>query len=120
MTKHDHSDDLGALLRNHDPAGNRELAEADARLMRSRITNESGDRRSPGRRRLIWAVVVVVAALAIAVNLNNDRDAGEVSKNPMTSRATRQQSDEPTVRQIRYETAGGTRVIWTLNSEFEL
>ena len=122
-----HEDELKTFLREHDPAEGKSLSAEDASAMRRRILEAV-----PGRpRRQLWRPVlafVVMVGIVITVMIL-DRPTSVVE--PETAAVTQTARDdgdgvqsEPAVssdvRQIHYTTEGGTRIIWTLDPEFEL
>lgn len=120
MKEHEDSDRIGDLLRANDPARGAELSEVDARVMKTRILSEAEPRPPAGWRHPVWALIVLLVVLAIAVNLNHDNETEGLTSVPVVSNASQEEVVQPTVRQVQYETPGGTRVIWTLDSDFEL
>lgn len=120
-------DELGRILRDHDPAAGRALSPDDAarmkRLMMAAVGEEHG---SHLWRPALAAIAVMVLFVVAALLVGNPRR--EPSASPATQTAEHEPSqpdaeregDRPAVRQIQYTTEGGTRIIWTLDPDFEL
>ena len=120
-------DQVGRKLREYDPARDRELGEKDARQMRARILDSAGEPERPTWRRPALAFAAIVLAViagwfAIAPNLSNRANLTPVAHMepviPVDEEPLVQ--DDALTRQVQYTTPGGTRVVWTLDPDFEL
>ena len=109
---------LQELLKEGDPVVSEPpLPAADVQQIRRRVI-ALGQQREPGftgRRALLGAATVVLAAAAIGLVTwtgESGRTSGEdVPANGATV-------GQPATRQLIFETPGGTRVIWVFNPEF--
>ena len=107
------NEDIGERLRTADPVAREPgLSMREVQLMRRAIVAAGGDTRhagwSPWRLALAGTLAfTVVLALFIKTVLA-----------PVSPVSTGPQATEP--RQLQFETPGGTRVVWVLNSQFDL
>ena len=107
------NEDIGERLRTADPVAREPgLSTTEIQVMRRAILAAGADRRHAGRSpwRLALAgtlAFAVVLAVFIGTVLAPVRP---VSSGPPAT--------EP--RQLQFETPGGTRVVWVLNSQFDL
>ena len=91
------------LLRTHDPAANQSLTSVD----RARILQKVQMHR-PRWRPAAAAFAMLVIIVVVAAALVRPRDA-----HPIPQRVS-------TVRQVQYDTPGGTRILWTLDPDFHM
>ena len=124
-------DEIRQLLRRGDPAGDGEtLAPDEVARLRRKILAEIPSERPRGWRPA-WALGLSVAAAAVLVSivvfiwtpsspLRTDRRpvGSHTSATDLTTRGVRTQ--ERAVQQIQFVTPGGTRVIWTLDPDFDV
>jgi hypothetical protein len=111
--------DIRSLLDEADPVRREpELSEADATRMRSVIVSAA---RQPGRPSPFWSGALALAAAAVLTVV-----AGMLGERSLpTGRVSSQ--IEPAIapaaigerRQVQFSTPGGTRIIWTLDPEFQ-
>ncbi len=123
---------VGALLKLSDPLQSEEgLSRSDAALMKQALLEEAERAEGPG-----WIPLAAGAALAalslaalLLVRLPHSpaQGAGRDPSFPaggivVSNRALEPPGDEPrrAVRMIHFTTAGGTRVVWSLNPDFEI
>ncbi|HEX7151195.1 MAG TPA: hypothetical protein VF618_06885 [Thermoanaerobaculia bacterium] len=99
------NDRLSALLREHDPAAGRELAGDDVLRIRTAVLSSTRERRVSYAVRLSFATLALVL-FAGAWAAMRTREAAP--------------APQPQKRQIHYTTPGGTRIIWSLDPEFQL
>jgi hypothetical protein len=103
------------LLRDGDPAADAQLPAADVDRMRRAVVAAAREPRSspfPWFQPLAMAALVVIMIGAGA--LIADRAAWDDMPPPSAA------GEAPERRQLQFVTPGGTRIIWTFNSEFEL
>jgi hypothetical protein len=108
------SDDLRERLREADPVTRENgLSGADIDSMRrqilSRATGASERRRMVSTSRML--VVTVACALIVGLLMASRVERRE----PVNTKPQRVER-----RQLQFETPGGTRIIWSLNPDFEL
>ena len=110
-------DDLRTWLRRGDPSGNgAELPADEVRRMRQRILATPA---VPSRVRIVPLAVLTTAAALTALLLL--RPAPPVAPPGATSaRLANTTQSAPAPRQIRFTTDRGTRIVWTLDPDFEL
>jgi hypothetical protein len=107
------NEDIGERLRTADPVAREPgLSTTEVQVMRRAIVAAGGDTRhagwSPWRLALAGTLVfAVVLAVFIGTVLA-----------PVTPVSTQPPATEQ--RQLQFETPGGTRVVWVLNSQFDL
>jgi hypothetical protein len=104
------------LLRDGDPAADAQLPAADVDRMRRVVVAAA---REPRPSPFPWyqplamaALVVIMIGLGAAVGHRADWDVPRPSAAGLHEEAER--------RQLQFVTPGGTRIIWTFNSEFDL
>lgn len=111
--------DIRSLLDEADPLRREpELSEADATRMRSVIVSAA---RQPGRPSPFWSGALALAAAAVLAVV-----AGTLGERSLPTRQVSSQI-EPAIapaaigerRQLQFSTPGGTRIIWTLDPEFQ-
>ena len=118
--------ELKTILREHDPAAGKSLTAQEVSAMRRRVLAGVPDRPRRGVLRPALAFVVVVGIAIAALIMNRPKtpepDTAAVTQTVEGSgESTPVEPVAPThVRQIQYTTEGGTRVIWTLDPDFEL
>jgi hypothetical protein len=117
---------LRLRLRDGDPAaGNPELSPDESLRLRRRIMKAAAEPvPRPG-----FAPLLAVAASVLVISLGAyfwNESAGVTEKLPgeAARRQTNQQPDMPAdpdrpTRTIHFVTSGGTRIIWTLNPDFD-
>jgi hypothetical protein len=144
MRKRIRDDELQALLRRGDPAGDgRSLTQAERQEMRRTVLRAATEPAAPQIARApAWAAVLALLALAIPAgwhirqNSPAERHAeatGIAGPEAAASDATRMPHgatlEDPVtfaeppgrpVRHVLFSTPGGTRVIWTLNPDLKL
>ena len=116
---------LRAVLRAGDPAA--DLPALDAELLRRRMAAAQGE--APRRRALPWvAVAAAAAALSVFVVLGGtlprrqllpDVERGTahgIAATGATGGLPAAEADGPAVRQMQFQTPGGTRIIWMVGS----
>ncbi len=110
------NDDLRTWLRRGDPAaGAADLTLDETRLMRQRILATARETRRP--RFVPLAALVGAVALAAVLLL---RPAPVTMEYSTTVRPSVAETSERTARQVQFTTDSGTRIVWTLDPEFEL
>ncbi len=108
--------DLRQWLHRGDPAsGDTNLTLEETRLMRQRILATVRETRRP--RFVALAALAGAAALAAVLLLQPAPVTMETSTTVRPSVAER---SERTARQVQFTTEAGTRIVWTLDPEFEL
>ncbi|RMH18123.1 MAG: hypothetical protein D6696_13960 [Acidobacteria bacterium] len=119
MSEQRFDDELRALLRQGDPwTPDEALDGAEVARMRRRVLAAVGDERRAWRPRLAW---IGAAAVALALALGALRwPAGHPAPRPAMDLPGNAEAARSDRRQVRFTTAGGTRIIWTLSSELEL
>ena len=110
------NDDLRQWLHRGDPAcGDTDLTLEETRLMRQRILATVRETRRP------WfvplAALAGTAALAAVLLL---RPAPITMEPSTTVRPPVAERSEHNARQVQFTTESGTRIVWTLDPEFEL
>lgn len=108
--------DLRELLQEHDPAKDgRELASDELSSMREHVVQEA-ERPSQRRFRPIrWVTAAALLFLLVTSSWIWLRQG--VSEVPAQ---TEVEQSERRTRQVQFSTPGGTRIIWLLDSEFEV
>jgi hypothetical protein len=106
-------EDLREQLRTTDPvAGEPGLSQTEVQAMRRAVVSAATDTRragwSPGRLAVAGALAFTVV-LAVFAGSIFERGREE-SIPPLATE----------LRQLQFETPGGTRVVWVLNSQFDL
>ena len=110
------NDDLRQWLHRGDPAsGDTNLTLEETRLMRRSVLGTVRETRRP--RFVPLAVLVGAAALAAVLLV---RPAPVTIESSTTVRPSVAESSERTARQVLFTTESGTRIVWTLDPEFEL
>ncbi len=118
-------DEITWILREYDPAAGRELDPGQAARMKGSMLAATGETRPAPWRPVIAAlaamVVFVIATLLVSPPKTDPAPmtTHSVANEPMQP-AEASENDSPTVRQIQYTTEGGTRIIWTLDPNFQL
>jgi hypothetical protein len=105
---------LTALLREHDPAGGHELAAEEVLRIRTAVLSTRGERRTPVVARLVFATLALIL-FAGAWAATRDRETL-----PSPQQQIQTQPKPPEKRQIHYTAPGGTRIVWSLDPEFQL
>jgi hypothetical protein len=113
--------DLRTLLESADPVRNEPpLPDDDVQRMRRAVIAASEDSRAiPSLRWTQWTA----AALTVGVIATVGITYVERSQNDRTATVDDGPTVEPPVttpRQLQFVTAGGTRIIWVFNPEFEI
>jgi hypothetical protein len=109
--------DLRQALRERDPVGQEpSMSASDVQRMRATVLSAAGQLHERGG---WWPQPIVVAATLIlacgaGIMLAHRFPAREIP-GPAAVEAS-----APVRRQLQFETKGGTRVIWVLNSELDL
>jgi hypothetical protein len=114
--------DLREWLRTGDPVRSEPpLGDQDVQRVRRAVMAAAKECSStPGFRSMSWALAII-GLITFIVGTQSARLRS--TRNPGTSGAGRAVTAEPPVtapRQLQFVTAGGTRVIWQFNDEFEL
>lgn len=113
--KNPRKNDLRAWLRDGDPADDASLTPEETRRMRQSILAAAPDLRRP--RLVPWAAFAGAVALAALLLLRPEpilRDDSTTVRPPVT------EAPERTARQVQFTTDSGTRIVWTLDPDFEL
>jgi len=111
---------IGERLRQGDPVTREgDLPEADVRAMRRAILGAAPETPpaawSPGP---LWVGGMIAAALFLSTFIGPRLEqANEGSSSSSTSIVGSQSTEQ---RQLQFETPGGTRVVWVLNSGLDL
>jgi hypothetical protein len=120
-------DALCARLRDGDPLGGPDASLEEERALDRIARRLSILEPAPVRARFAFAVPLAVCALLAAVAWFGLRTAVPPAREAAESRpATAAASSnvaaaiEPETRQLQFETAGGTRVVWVLDPRFAL
>ena len=106
-----------ALLREGDPAADARLPAPDAERMRRVVvaaTREAQPAPFPWHRPLAMAALVVMM-IGVGAAIGQRADWADA---PAPGAAVL--DDDGDRRQLQFSTPGGTRIIWTFNSEFDL
>ncbi|MCH7781197.1 MAG: hypothetical protein IH848_10145 [Acidobacteria bacterium] len=115
-------DEIRELLRQGDPAGNdRGLGADEAARMRRRIVTEATTRKAPLFRPIPALAAAAIIILVVATGWRFLRP--EVPAGPdgsKTAAVPGPAAPERRTRQVQFLTPGGTRIIWLLDSEFEV
>jgi hypothetical protein len=109
---------LADLMREGDPlTADPTLSESEAAAIRRRVVSEA----SGGARRITWGEALAIAA-AVAVMLAVGISSGKRLPPPaLASGATSTDLASPAERrQLQFATPGGTRIIWTFDSDFSV
>jgi hypothetical protein len=110
---------LADLMREGDPlTRDPRLSDAEAAAIRRRVVNAAGDQTL---RRIAWKDAVAMAA-AVAIMIAVGVVSGRRLPPPTTSaRAIESDGVRPAERrQLQVATPGGTRIIWTFDSDFSV
>lgn len=122
MKNHETDDRLSDWLRAGDPAGDGcEPTVAETAAMRRRVLDSRPE--NPHLSLRISPVWALAAALLLAVALGRGFAPGVVGPAGVVSPAVtpaRPAAQAPAQRQIQFDTPGGTRVVWVLDTEFEV
>ncbi|HEX9981775.1 MAG TPA: hypothetical protein VGF69_00795 [Thermoanaerobaculia bacterium] len=103
-----------ALLREHDPAGGHELAVEEVLRIRTAALSTRSERRTPVVARLVFATLALIL-FAGAWAATRDHEPLPAARPQLQT-----QPQPPEKRQIHYTAPGGTRIIWSLDPEFQL
>jgi hypothetical protein len=109
---------LRDLLKDADPLGDEApLSDADLQRMRRVVVTNDARAASPSAAwsPVRWAALAV--AIAVVAGLGVQRWPALTRQPAETSVEPEQPS--PSRRQVQFITAGGTRIVWVFNSEFE-
>ena len=124
MKNHSHDDEIRELLRQGDPAAGDPGLDADeATRMRRRILAEETERKAPSFRpipALAAAATIVLVVLTGWQLLQTDVRPPTGEPEVETVVAPGPGESERRTRQIQFSTPWGTRIIWLLDSEFEV
>ena len=111
---------LADLMREGDPlTRDPGLSEAEASAIRRRVVSEAAGQPA---RRVAWRDAFAIAAaiaLVIAVGLTSGRRLSAPSVAPGGT-AVADSSRPAERRQLQFSTPGGTRIIWTFDSDFSV
>jgi len=121
-------DELRTLLREGDPGRDADDIDATeiARVRRRVVAavSEIPQRRRTGFRFVLaFAVLLVVAVVSVRLaRRSSSESVRDVTVATTTAEPTTpaRKSDEPHVRRVEMSTPGGTRIVWTLDPDFEL
>ena len=110
---------LADLMREGDPlTRDPRLSDVEAAAIRRRVVNAAGEQTL---RRLAWRDAVAMAAAVafiIAVGVVSGR---RLPPPAVSARATEADGARPAERrQLQFATPGGTRIIWTFDSDFSV
>lgn len=110
---------IRALLTEADPLRSEpEMSDADAARMRRVVVSSGREAQAgPGFWASALAVAAVVILMVVAGALAGRRLPARESSVPDESAAVMQPAER---RQLQFATPGGTRIIWTLDPEFQL
>jgi hypothetical protein len=131
MTEPSRHDAIRDFLRRGDPAAGEPLEPTEAGRMRARILAEAGGDPAPshasGRpaRAALWAAACAVLLLVAAVVWRGRQEPAPVAESSVPSAAAVDAGDVVPAnlrpaRTIHFVTPSGTRVIWTLDPNFNL
>jgi len=119
MKKH-RSDELTGFLRRGDPAASESMPAHEVAALRARL-EEALARRPRSAPRLAWAALAGAAGLALAAALLLPRRAPQPSVSPLAAPAAPDPAAPSVIdRQLQFETAAGTRIVWVLSSDLNL
>lgn len=119
MKKH-RPDELTAFLRRGDPAASDSMPAHEVAALRARL-EEALARRPRSAPRLAGAALAGAAGLAVAVGLLLPRRAPQPNGSPVAAPAAPALSAPAVIdRQLQFETAAGTRIVWVLSSDLNL
>ena len=120
-------DDLSARLRDADPLGAAEASLEEERALERVARRVRTLEPAPVRARFAFATPLAVCALLAAVAWFGLRPSAPPAREPAESRSAAAAAGsngaaptEPEARQLQFETAGGTRVVWVLDPRFTL
>ena len=119
---------LRERLRDWDPAKDGQVLDGLERArMRRQVIAAAAEPARPGfPARTLAAAAVVVLAVALGWGIHDDAVMPPPVKAPAGSAAHHAPAGGPTeetdrkARQIQFSTPGGTRVVWTLDPDFEV
>ena len=107
---------LADLLREGDPlTGDPTLSESEAAAIRRRVVSEASAHTA---RRVGWGDALAIAAavaLVIGIGISSGRRLPPVS---VAGAAVSDPARPSERRQLQFATPGGTRIIWTFDSDF--
>jgi hypothetical protein len=107
-------EDLRERLRTTDPVAHEpSLSQTEVQTMRRTIVAAVSDTRHAGS----WSARPAMLTMAVAVMLAIGVFIASIFE-PAREESTQLQVNEQ--RQLQFETPGGTRVVWVLNSQFDL
>jgi hypothetical protein len=107
-------EDFSEQLRTTDPVAHEPgLSASEIQVMRRAIVAAATDTRRAG----LWSLRSTMLTMALAFMLALGVFIAPMFE-PAREESTQPQADEP--RQLQFETPGGTRVVWVLNSQFDL
>ena len=113
-------DELTAFLRRGDPAASESLPAHEVAALRARL-EEALARRPRSAPRLAWAALAGAAALAVAAGLLLPIRPPQPHGSPVAAPAAAPPSAPAAIgRQLQFETASGTRIVWVLSSDLNL
>jgi hypothetical protein len=120
--------ELSRVLKQHDPAAGRRLdpdkAAAIKRAALAAISDEEASGNWWPALGAVTALLVFVVATLLLVNRPGPSRRTEVATQTASAETVQPppaNTDRATgVRQIQYTTEGGTRIIWTIDPDFEL
>ena len=108
--------DVSELLREGDPIRREPaLSPAEVERMRRRIVAAS-----PPISQTVWWPRPILLGTAVALTLTTGAAVGTLLWEPEAIVSPPARTEAVERRQIQFETPGGTRVIWTLSSDFGL
>lgn len=108
--------DLREWLQRGDPADEEKMTLEETRLMRQRILATAPETRRP------WFVplAALAGAVALAGVLLLLRPAPATMEYSTAVRPAVAETSQRAARQVQFTTSSGTRIVWTLDPEFEL
>ncbi len=112
--------DWRAALRETDPGAHAQLSNDDAQAMRRAVLAALPARvGSDGR---MWVQPLLLAATVALMIVTGAAAGRHASVEPAGGSAqdTAVATETPEMRQLQFATPGGTRIIWTFNSAFNL
>ena len=117
--------DLRELLQEHDPAkGSSSPSAEELASMRERLVAAAGDSSTPRFRPVRWVAAAAILFVVVMSGWSWMRQG--ISKLPAEPVVQSEiqlevQNEEPRrTRQVQFSTPNGTRIIWLLDSEFEV
>jgi hypothetical protein len=119
MKKH-RPDELTEFLRRGDPAASESMPDHEVAALRARLEEALARRPRPAPQ-LAWAALAGAAVLALAAVLLLPMRAPQSNVPPASAPAPAAAAAPAAIdRQLQFETASGTRIVWVLSSDLNL